>query len=96
MRPFTVFFGGRGGVSTTAFWPAFTELFSPSSRTYSSCDKPSTLCTAVSGGGGRNGEADFHGEKRTDDTHASKTDLQAKLFHKGKGKEAKLRIWGNC
>ena len=42
------------------------------------------------GGGGRNAEADFHGEKRTNDTHESKTDPQAKLFRKGKGKEAKL------
>lgn len=48
-----------------------------------------------SGGGGRNGEVDFHGEKRTNDTHASKTDPQAKLFRKGKGKEAKLSYMGH-
>jgi transposase len=46
-------------------------------------------------GGGRNGEVDFHGEKRTNDTHASKTDPQAKLFRKGKGKEAKLSYMGH-
>ncbi len=33
---------------------------------------------------------DFHGEKRTNDTHESKTDPEAKLLRKGFGKEAKL------
>src|SRR5690606_20853738 len=41
-------------------------------------------------GGGRNQEADFHGQKRTNETHASTTDPQARLYKKGKGKEAKL------
>ena len=42
------------------------------------------------GGSGRNGEVNFRGEKRTHDTHESKTDPQSKLFCKGNGKEAKL------
>ncbi len=33
---------------------------------------------------------DFHGEKRSNDTHESKTDPEAKLMRKGLGKEAKL------
>jgi hypothetical protein len=33
---------------------------------------------------------DFHGEKRSKETHESKTDPDAKLARKGKGKEAKL------
>jgi transposase len=33
---------------------------------------------------------DFHGEKRSNDTHESKTDPEARLARKGKGKEAKL------
>jgi transposase len=33
---------------------------------------------------------DFHGEKRSNDTHESKTDPEAKLMRKGFGKEAKL------
>jgi transposase len=33
---------------------------------------------------------DFHGEKRCNETHESKTDPEAKLMRKGKGKEAKL------
>ena len=39
--------------------------------------------------GGRNGEQDFHGEKRSNETHASTTDADARLYKKGRGKEAK-------
>jgi transposase len=46
--------------------------------------------------GGRNGEADFHGEKRSNDTHASTTDPQARLYRKGRGKEAKLCYIGHA
>jgi transposase len=46
-------------------------------------------------GGGRNAEADFHGQKRTNDTHASTTDPDARLYKKGKGKEAKLCFMGH-
>jgi len=45
--------------------------------------------------GGRNPEADFHGEKRLNRTHASTTDPEARLFKKGKGKEAKLCFMGH-
>jgi transposase len=41
-------------------------------------------------GSGRNAERDFHGEKRTNDTHASTSDPQARLYRKGAGQEAKL------
>jgi len=44
---------------------------------------------------GRNQEADFHGQKRTNDTHASTTDPEARLYRKGKGKEAKLCFMGH-
>ena len=46
--------------------------------------------------GGRNGEADFHGEKRSNDTHASTTDPEARLYRKGRGKEAKLCYIGHA
>ena len=46
-------------------------------------------------GGGRNQEANFHGQKRTNDTHASTTDPEARLYRKGKGKEAKLCFMGH-
>ncbi len=41
-------------------------------------------------GAGRNGEQDFHGERRTNDTHVSTTDPEARLYRKGPGKEARL------
>jgi transposase len=37
-----------------------------------------------------NPTVNFHGEKRSNDTHASTTDPEAKLARKGNGKEAKL------
>ena len=37
-----------------------------------------------------NPSVDFHGEKRSNATHQSTTDPQARLFRKGKGKEARL------
>ena len=46
-------------------------------------------------GGGRNPEANFHGQKRTNDTHASTTDPDARLYRKGQGKETKLCFIGH-
>lgn len=48
------------------------------------------------GGGSRNREADFHGEKRSNDTHASTSDPDARLYRKGAGKEAKLCFIGHA
>jgi len=45
---------------------------------------------------GRNGEADFHGESRSNETHQSTTDPDARLFRKGRGKEAKLCFLGHA
>ena len=46
--------------------------------------------------GGRNAEADFRGEKRSNATHASTTDPDAKLYRKGPGMEAKLAFLGHA
>jgi transposase len=46
-------------------------------------------------GGGRNADRDFHGERRTNETHASTTDPEAQLFRKGQGKEARLCYMGH-
>jgi transposase len=46
-------------------------------------------------GPGRNGEHNFHGERRTNDTHASTTDPDARLLRKGPGKEARLCFIGH-
>lgn len=45
---------------------------------------------------GRNEERDFHGKRLKNDTHASTTDPDAKLYKKGKGKEAKLSYMGHA
>jgi transposase len=42
-----------------------------------------------------NATVDFRGEKHSNQTHASKTDPDAKMARKGKGKEAKLSYNGN-
>lgn len=44
---------------------------------------------------GRNGERDFHNEKRCNETHASTTDPDAMLAKKARGKEAKLSFHGH-
>ncbi|HET9207155.1 MAG TPA: IS5 family transposase [Burkholderiaceae bacterium] len=45
---------------------------------------------------GRNGEQDFHGQRRSNETHASTTDPDARLYKKGHGKEAKLCFMGHA
>lgn len=45
---------------------------------------------------GRNGERDFHGEKRRNDTHASTTDPDAKLYRKSANTAAKLSYIGHA
>jgi transposase len=46
--------------------------------------------------GDNNGWSDFKGEKRSNETHESKTDPDAKLFRKGLGQEAKLCFMGHA
>jgi transposase len=46
-------------------------------------------------GPGRNAERDFHGEKRSNATHASTTDPDARLFRKGDGQPARLCYMGH-
>lgn len=45
--------------------------------------------------GGRNADVDFHGEKRSNATHASTTGPAARLYRKGRGQEAKLCFMGH-
>ena len=45
-------------------------------------------------GSGRNGTRDFHGERWSNETHASTTD--ARLYRKGKGKESRLCHLGHA
>jgi transposase len=48
------------------------------------------------GGSGRNAERDFHGEKRSNETHRSTTDPEAKLYRKGDGQPARLCYMGHA
>jgi transposase len=44
----------------------------------------------------RNTEVDFHGQKRSNATHASRTDPQARLYKKGDGQPARLYHTGHA
>ncbi|MGO7396181.1 IS5/IS1182 family transposase, partial [Rhizobium ruizarguesonis] len=46
--------------------------------------------------GGRNGERDFRKEKRSNETHASTTDPDARLYRKSKGQESRLAYLGHA
>jgi len=47
-------------------------------------------------GAGRNAEVDFRGERRTNETHASTTDPDARLFRKSRGTGAVLCFMGHA
>lgn len=47
-------------------------------------------------GPGRNGERDFHKEKRSNETHASTTDPDARLYRKAAGRESRLCFMGHA
>jgi len=46
-------------------------------------------------GGGRNHAVDFRGQQRKNDTHASTTDSDARLYRKGPGQESRLAYLGH-
>lgn len=46
-------------------------------------------------GPGRNPTVNWHGERRTNETHVAPQDPEAKLFRKGKGQPAKLNYMGH-
>ncbi len=45
--------------------------------------------------GGRNADVDFHGQRRTNETHHSTTDPEARIARKGRGQEARLCFGGH-
>ena len=47
-------------------------------------------------GGGKNPTVDFKGEKRSNDTHASTTDPEARLFKKSEGDKSRLCYMGHA
>ena len=60
------------------------------------CEPAAPAETHVAADKGRNAEVNFHGQKRSNDTHASVTDPDARLYRKGEGKEAKLCYMGHA
>ena len=72
----------------------------PSSDTgLSAADSATETTPAPPDGNGfkpSNPDVDFHGEKRSNETHRSQTDPEAKLYRKGKGKESKLSHMGHA
>jgi transposase len=50
---------------------------------------------AAPGAGGGSRDVDFHGQTRSNDTHRSTTDPEARLYKKTKGSEAKLSYLGH-
>jgi transposase len=57
--------------------------------------RPKNLPDGGDQGGGRNAPVDFKGEKRSNETHRSTTDPDARLYRKGLGMEAKLYFIGH-
>jgi transposase len=47
------------------------------------------------GAGGPEGDKNFHGEQRRNDTHQSKTDPESRLYRKSSGQEARLSYLGH-
>ena len=46
--------------------------------------------------GGGNPTVNFHGQRRTNATHQSTTDPDARLYKKARGREARLGYWVTC
>jgi transposase len=65
-------------------WASFKSV-----RPRDDADGPSST------GGGRNREVSFHGQRRTNETHLSTTDPEARLARKGNGQEARLSFAGH-
>ncbi|MGH7642417.1 MAG: IS5 family transposase [Candidatus Dormibacteria bacterium] len=49
----------------------------------------------LTGGGGKNSDVDFRGQRRSNDTHVSGTDPEARMARKGLGKETRLCFQGH-
>ena len=78
--------------------PATPPEGTPSNGEPSASDRGPSPASPPDGNGYKpsNPEVDFHGRKRTNATHRSRTDPEAKLYRKGKGKEAKLSHMGHA
>src|SRR3954468_3602140 len=67
----------------------------PTRESPRSSSRRTALASRRRNAGGRNAEADFRGQKRSNDTHVSATYPDARLYRKGKGEETKLCFIGH-
>jgi len=83
--------------ANTGARPPETNAPQPTSPEPSQSESPAPMPTAAeTDKRSRNEEVDFHGQKRCNDTHASTSDPEARLFRKGPGKEARLSYMGHA
>ena len=84
--------------SAESFQPVPTQSPAPSVPPATPPVPPAPGPPPAAGGGfePRNAEVDFRGQRRTNATHAGRTDPEAKLYRKGLGKEAKLGHMGHA
>jgi DDE family transposase len=82
--------GGGGAEEKSPARPASRET-EPSTTT-----ETTPMTTTTKTRKDRNAEVDFRGSKRSNETHRSVTDPQARLYRKGKGKPAQLCFMGHA
>jgi transposase len=82
--------GGGGAEEKSPAKPASRET-EPSTTT-----ETTPMTTTTETRKDRNAEVDFRGSKRSNETHRSVTDPQARLYRKGKGKPAQLCFMGHA
>ena len=74
---------------------ASTKSFQPKAVEETTDDDDTPVSSDGNGFKPRNVDVDFRGQKRTNETHESTTDPEAKLYRKGPGKEAVLSHMGH-
>jgi hypothetical protein len=82
--------GGGGVEERSPAKPTGSEI-EPSTTT-----KTTPMTTTTQTSKDRNAEVDFRGQKRSNETHRSVTDPQARLYRKGKGKPSQLCFMGHA
>ena len=83
--------GGEGAIERGAFLGDGTLL-----KAWASMKSFRSKTARASRVSGRNGEADFRKTKRSNETHASTTDADARLFRKADGQESRLCYLGHA
>jgi transposase len=88
--------GGGGAEERSPAKPTSSETEPSSTTDMSSTTETTPMAATTETGKNRNGAVDFRGQKRSNGTHQSATDPQARLYRKGKGKPAQLCFMGHA